>query len=98
VKYKPFFCPLWLNDPHAPLAPSAEQMKPFHRQEPPGFTTPFAVFIATVAERDRQIGRLLDKLDELGLKQNTIVIFSSDNGPRSGRMEHDFVLSQGAES
>ena len=30
---------------------------------------------------DRQIGRLLDQLDTLGLTQNTMVIFSSDNGP-----------------
>ena len=78
---KPFYGQLWLNDPHAPLAPSAEQMKPFHRQEPAGFTSPFEVFAATVAEMDRQIGRLLDQLDALGLAQNTIVIFSSDNGP-----------------
>ncbi len=81
VKDKPFYCQLWLNDPHAPLAPSAEQMKPFRRTEPTGFTTPFSVFAATVTEMDRQIGRLLTKLEELGLAQNTIVIFSSDNGP-----------------
>jgi N-acetylgalactosamine-6-sulfatase len=81
VRDKPFYCQLWFNDPHAPLAPSAEQRKPFQRSEPAGFTTPFAVYAATVAEMDRQIGRLLAKLDELGLARNTIVIFSSDNGP-----------------
>jgi N-acetylgalactosamine-6-sulfatase len=81
IKDKPFYCELWLNDPHAPLAPSAEQMKQFHRMEPAGFTTPFAVYAATVTEMDRQIGRLLDKVNELKLAENTIVIFSSDNGP-----------------
>lgn len=81
IKDKAFYCQLWLNDPHAPLAPSQEQMKPFRGSEPPGFTTPFAVYAATVTEMDRQIGRLLAKLDELGLRENTIVIFSSDNGP-----------------
>lgn len=77
----PFYCQLWLNDPHAALAPSDEQMAPFRGQEPKGFTTPFAVYAATVTEMDRQIGRVLDKLDALGLSKNTIVIFSSDNGP-----------------
>jgi len=78
---KPFFCQLWLNDPHAPLAPSVEQCRPFRRNEPAGFTSPFEVYGATVHEMDRQIGRLLDKLDQLGLAQDTLVIFSSDNGP-----------------
>ncbi|MGE4489927.1 MAG: sulfatase, partial [Kiritimatiellales bacterium] len=78
---KPFFCQLWLIDPHAALAPSDEQMAPFKRGVPKGFTSPFMVYAATVTEMDRQIGRLLDKLDELGLTDNTVVVFSSDNGP-----------------
>jgi arylsulfatase A-like enzyme len=81
VKNRPFYCELWLNDPHAPLAPSVEQRKPFRGGTPMGFTSPFEVYAATVVEMDRQIGRLLDKLDALGLTQNTIVLFSSDNGP-----------------
>lgn len=81
LKEKPFFCQLWLIDPHASLAPSEEQMAPFRRNVPKGFTTPFEVFAATVTEMDRQLGRVLDKLDALGLAQNTVVVFSSDNGP-----------------
>lgn len=81
VNGRPFYCQLWLNDPHAPLAPSAEQMAPFRRQVPEGFTSPFMVYAATVTEMDRQIGRLLNALDEMGLSENTIVFFSSDNGP-----------------
>ncbi len=81
VKDKPFYCQLWLNDPHAALAPSVEQMKPFRGKTPAGFTSPIEVYAGTVAEMDRQIGRLLRSLDELGLTQNTIVLFSSDNGP-----------------
>lgn len=80
-KDRPFYCQVWLNDPHAPLAPSPEQMAPFRRSTPPGFTSPFMVYAATVTEMDRQIGRLLEALDELGLRENTLVIFSSDNGP-----------------
>ena len=34
---------------------------------------------------DEQIGRVLDALDELGLSDNTLVLFSSDNGAGKGR-------------
>ena len=82
LKDRPFYCQLWLVDPHAALAPTEEQMAPFrNKMVPQGFTTPFEVYAATVTEMDRQIGRVLDKLDELGLTRNTVVIFSSDNGP-----------------
>jgi N-acetylgalactosamine-6-sulfatase len=81
IKAKTFFCQLWLVDPHAALAPSDEQMAPFRRNVPTGFTSPFEVYAGTVTEMDRQLGRVLDKLDELGLSKNTLVIFSSDNGP-----------------
>jgi len=78
---KPFYCQLWLNDPHAPLAPSAEQRSRFRGMVPEGFTSPFEVYAGTVTEMDLQISRLLDQLDQLGLAKNTVVIFSSDNGP-----------------
>ena len=35
----------------------------------------------TMIDHDRHVGRLLDKLDELGLAQDTIVMYSTDNGP-----------------
>ncbi|VGO19481.1 sulfatase family protein [Pontiella sulfatireligans] len=38
-------------------------------------------FCADVTALDKEIGRLLDSLAELGLEENTIVIFTSDNGP-----------------
>jgi N-acetylgalactosamine-6-sulfatase len=77
---KPFYCQLWLNDPHAPLKPSEEQLRSFLKNKPP-FTPPAAVYGAAVQEMDRQIGRLLTALDELHLSRNTLVIFTSDNGP-----------------
>lgn len=42
---------------------------------------PRAAYAAMVTHLDREVGRLLDLLDELGLADDTIVIFSSDNGP-----------------
>ena len=39
------------------------------------------VFAASITDLDTQVGRLIDTLEELGLAENTILIFSSDNGP-----------------
>ena len=39
------------------------------------------VFAASITDLDTQVGRLLDALKELGLDQNTLLVFSSDNGP-----------------
>lgn len=93
---EPFYLNVWTVHPHAPLDPSEEQMAPYARFEEKRvagtFTTPFEVFYGTVTEMDRQIGRLLAKLDELGLAENTIVVFSSDNGPE------DIHLSESAHS
>ena len=67
-KDEPFYCQLWFNDPHAALAPSEEQMKPFrNKRVPAGFTAPRQVYAATVAEMDRQIFRLLIKIQMAGL-------------------------------
>lgn len=51
---------------------------------------------AMISLMDRDIGRLLDKLGELGIDERTIVIFSSDNGPhREGGNDPDFNDSNG---
>ncbi|WP_206155972.1 arylsulfatase [Chitinophaga fulva] len=49
----------------------------------PGYASvekPHATYAAMVSRLDAYVGQILDKLDQLGLTQNTIVIFSSDNG------------------
>ncbi len=43
--------------------------------------TPRAAYAAMVTRMDREIGTLLDLLDELGLAEDTLVLFTSDNGP-----------------
>lgn len=44
------------------------------------------IFCASLTDLDTQIGRLLDTLDEMGLAENTIIVFSSDNGPEDYRI------------
>jgi len=82
-KDKPFFINCWLHDPHGVLAPSEEQRSvyPELRSRARGFTGTTQVYYAVISNVDKHIGRLLDKLDQLGLSENTLVVFSSDNGP-----------------
>jgi arylsulfatase A-like enzyme len=57
---------------------------------------PRATFAAMVTRLDAYVGQVLDKLEELGLSRNTIVIFSSDNGPHmEGGADPAFFNSSG---
>jgi arylsulfatase A-like enzyme len=82
-KDKPFYVQLWTLVPHATLNPTPEQMEPFARLSSPNqpHKSPRTIYNAAMFDLDQQIGRLLDGLKELGVEENTIVIFSSDNGP-----------------
>lgn len=73
---KPMFVNLWLKDPHTPLWPSDDQREPFA-----GMDEPKQTYYSVITDADKHVGRLLEALDELGLAENTLVIFSSDNGP-----------------
>jgi len=81
---KPFFVNLWLLAPHAPLFPTEEQMAPYnHLSAGKGAKHKSAatIFYSVVADLDKHVGRLLKELDTLGLTDNTLILFSSDNGP-----------------
>ncbi|HAV13750.1 MAG TPA: N-acetylgalactosamine 6-sulfate sulfatase (GALNS) [Opitutae bacterium] len=71
-----FFVNVWIHETHTPHYPKESYLKQFaHLDEKQ------QVYAAVVAEADAEIGRILDALEELGLAENTLVIFSSDNGP-----------------
>ena len=55
-----------------------------------------AAFAAMVAVLDDHVGQIMDKLDELGLSENTLVIFTSDNGPHEeGGADPEYFNSNG---
>jgi arylsulfatase A len=57
---------------------------------------PRAAFAAMVTLLDDQVGEIMAKVKELGLEENTIIIFTSDNGPhREGGADPDFFNSNG---
>lgn len=55
---------------------------------------PRATYAAMVARMDAYVGQIINKLDELGLRENTIILFTSDNGAhREGGADPDFFNS-----
>lgn len=81
---KPFYAQLWLNDPHADLVPAPEEIArfdaPVHDRNLP-YTTPQSIYAATITTMDRALGDLFEGLEKAGLAENTIIVFTSDNGP-----------------
>lgn len=57
---------------------------------------PHAAFVAMVTLLDDQVGEIVTKVKELGLAENTLIIFTSDNGPhREGGADPDYFDSNG---
>ncbi len=89
---RPFFLHLALTPPHADLTVPERYMAPFRGkfQEKPHTTSgyyhqpePRAAYAGMVAFLDESVGRVLDRLESLGLDDDTLVIFASDNGAHS---------------
>jgi arylsulfatase len=90
-KDKPFFLYLPFTIPHLALQVPEDSLAEYKGkwEDPPykggkGYQphpTPRAAYAAMIARMDRTVVRLMDLVKELGLEENTIVLFSSDNGP-----------------
>ncbi|MEZ6125112.1 MAG: arylsulfatase [Planctomycetaceae bacterium] len=102
---EPFFCYYPTVIPHVALHVPDEDLKPYQQlgwTDPPftkeagyGYTphfTPRAAYAAMISRMDRYIGNILALLDELKLSENTIVVFSSDNGTTHLDQEVDFTF------
>lgn len=77
-KDKPWFVQLWLNDVHDPWAPATEDLAAVRGK---GKDAADEKFLASLVGMDRALGRLFDRLETMGEAQDTLIIFTSDNGP-----------------
>lgn len=97
-KDKPFFCYLAFNAPHTPLQVPDKYYKKYKDIDPSSGFGPSGKLEMSEREKeaarrvyamvdniDENVGKLLKKLDDLGIAKNTVVIFMSDNGPAEGR-------------
>ena len=97
---EPFFCYLAFNAPHTPLQVPDKYYQIYKDIDPEsGFENDDRPFVkmsekdkedarkvyAMVTNIDENIGKLLQKLDELNITENTLVIFMTDNGPQQIR-------------
>ena len=80
---RPFFINVWLHEAHTPHAPTTESLaQSQHLDEQK------QVYAAVVTDGDNAVGRILAALKTAGVEENTLVIFSSDNGPEhTGRIK-----------
>ena len=78
-KDHPFFLYLAFNAPHFPIEPPADWLAKV-KQRTPQMDAKRALNVALVEHLDDRIGRVLAALKESGLEQNTVVVFSADNG------------------
>lgn len=75
---QPFFVNLWWFAPHQPYEPAPEPE--WTRTAAEGISEDQHRYRSMVARVDYQVGRILDTLDELGIADDTLVVFLSDNG------------------
>jgi arylsulfatase A-like enzyme len=104
---KPFFIYLPFNCPHGPYQISEEYKEPYDEMnlkpsDFPQIGTPKTVPKNTTAvygmveNIDDNIGRIMKKLEDLDLRENTIVIFLTDNGPNGSRYNAGFRQHKGS--
>ena len=92
-KEKPFFCYLPYCTPHSPMQVPDEFFEKFagkelekrHREPNKEDVPKTRAALAMTENIDWNVGRVLKKLDELGIADDTVVIYFSDNGPNSWR-------------
>ena len=82
---KPFFLYLPASAPHGPYTPPKKDMQRFLDM---GFGRDASGFYGLIENLDRNIGRLLDYLDQAELSKNTLIIFMGDNGTAVSHMKH----------
>ncbi|MFK7843940.1 MAG: arylsulfatase [Rhodothermales bacterium] len=80
-KDEPFFLYLSTNAPHGPFLVDEKYSKPYADQ---GVPAPMDAFYGMITNIDENVGRLRSKLEELGLAENTLLIYMSDNGTAAG--------------
>lgn len=81
----PFFIYFALNTPHYPYQGTPEWLEYYRRK---GVAYPRDLYAAFLSTQDDKIGELLQIIENLGLRENTIIVFQSDNGYSTEERAH----------
>lgn len=71
----PFFLNIWFHEPHAPIAAPNEIVSTYGE-----LNNKAAIYSGTIDNTDRAIQRVVNKLDAMGIREETLIIYASDNG------------------
>jgi arylsulfatase A-like enzyme len=77
---QPWFVNLWFNDVHDPWAPGDDALSEVMGK---GSSSDDDRYLATLVKMDKTLGRLFERLEQMGEMDNTLIVFTSDNGPSS---------------
>ena len=77
---KPFFLNYWMFSVHAPFDAKKKLIDKYSQVVDPQDEQRCPTYAAMIESMDDAVGTLLDELDRLGLTDNTIIVFASDNG------------------
>jgi arylsulfatase A len=77
---QPFYLHLAFFNPHTPIQGKPDYVEYFKGKIQPGMKHTNPVYAAMIKSLDDGVGRLMDQLEDLGIEDNTIVVFTSDNG------------------
>ena len=77
---RPFYLNLWYYSVHTPIEGKPELVDFYQKKIKPDSVRKNPHYAAMVHSLDKNVGRVLAKIDELGIIDNTFVIFTSDNG------------------
>ncbi len=94
-KDKPFFCYLSTNAPHSPFNVPEDYYNMYQGEEFEDLPPRLRRFYGMITNIDDNFKKLEDKLDELDLTNNTILIFTTDNGTSAGRSTYNAGLRGG---
>ena len=85
----PFFMNFWFYNVHTPLQAKEDKIEKYEKQLKQSTNHQNPVYAAMVEHMDDAVGKVLNKLEENGILENTIVIFTSDNGGLRGNYENN---------
>jgi arylsulfatase A len=86
---QPFFVNFWLYNPHTPLQADPAKVARYRERIGPDYLHRNATYAAMIEHLDDAVGIVLAALDHHGLAENTLVVFTSDNGGLIGRARGD---------